>query len=79
MDWVPGEPCTAPIPGLELRLSIDETACVGTGLHVFAQLLDRFLALYGQINVFTRLILVSATTAEELLRCPPRSGKSLLA
>lgn len=79
MDWVPGEPCTAPIPGLELRLSIDETACVGTGLHVFAQLLDRFLALYGQINVFTRLILVSATSGEELLRCPPRSGKSLLA
>jgi type VI secretion system protein ImpG len=73
-EWVKGVHRAALMAGLDIRVTVDESAYVGSGLHVFAQLLDRFFALYGQINVFTRLVLVSAATGEEILKCRPRSG-----
>ncbi|WP_165497609.1 type VI secretion system baseplate subunit TssF [Pseudoduganella albidiflava] len=78
-EWVKGAHRTALMAGLDIRLTVDESAYVGSGLHVFAQMLDRFFALYGQINVFTRLVLVSAATEEEILKCQPRSGTLILA
>jgi type VI secretion system protein ImpG len=78
-EWVRTGWRSALMPGIEIRLVLDESAYAGSGLHVFIDLLDRFFALYGQINVYTRLTVVSATTAEEILKCPPRSGTILLA
>lgn len=77
-EWVKGGRRAALMAGLDIRLTVDESAYVGNGLHVFAQLLDRFFALYGQINVFTRLTLLSAATGEEILKCQPRSGTLVL-
>jgi type VI secretion system protein ImpG len=47
---------------------------VGGGIHVFAHIVERFLALYVHANSFTQLVIVSGKTGEELLKCTPRSG-----
>ena len=65
--------------GTEVRLTIDEEAFVGAGLHLFVQVLDQFFALYVQMNSFIELVILSHRTGEELFRCKPRSGSMSLA
>jgi type VI secretion system protein ImpG len=60
--------------GTEVRLTIDEAAFVGTGLHLFIQAIDQFFALYVQMNSFIELAILSHQSGEELYRCKPRSG-----
>ncbi|MDN4055443.1 type VI secretion system baseplate subunit TssF [Massilia sp. YIM B02763] len=72
--WLPGNPFACLVRGVEVRLTIDEEAFVGSGIHVFAHVVERFLALYVHANSFTRLVIVSKKTGEELLSCLPRSG-----
>jgi len=76
--WLPGNPYTCLVRGVEVRLSIDEEAFIGSGIHAFAQLIERFLALYVHANSFTKLTIVSHKNGEELLACSPRSGDSSL-
>ncbi|QID17454.1 type VI secretion system baseplate subunit TssF [Nitrogeniibacter mangrovi] len=76
--WLPGAPFASFVRGLEVTLTVDEASFVGTGLHVFAQVLDRFLGLYVHLNSFIQLVLVSSRTGEELIRCEPRTGDSIL-
>lgn len=78
MAWIPGEPTAALMPGLEISMTVDEEAFVGSGVHLFAQTLDHFFGLYCQINVFSQLVVVSNQTGKELLRCQPRSSANLL-
>jgi type VI secretion system protein ImpG len=72
--WLPGNPFACLVRGVEVRLTIDEEAFVGSGIHAFAHIIERFLALYVHANSFTQLVIVSNKTGEELLKCPPRSG-----
>lgn len=72
--WLPGNPFACLVRGVEVRLTVDEEAFVGSGIHVFAHVIERFLALYVHANSFTQLVLVSAKSGEELLKCAPRSG-----
>jgi type VI secretion system protein ImpG len=72
--WLPGNPFACLVRGVEVLLTIDEEAFVGSGIHVFAHVIERFLALYVHANSFTRLVIVSKKTGEELLSCLPRSG-----
>ncbi len=74
MSWVDAAAQSFLMPGVEIRMTLDEEAFVGSGVHLFAQLIDRFLALYGQVNLSTQLIILSHQTGEELLRCQPRSA-----
>lgn len=60
--------------GTEVRLTIDEEAFVGAGLHLFVQVIDQFFALYVQMNSFIALVVLSHQSGEELFRCKPRSG-----
>jgi type VI secretion system protein ImpG len=64
--------------GTEVRLTIDEEAFVGAGLHLFAQVIDQFFALYVQMNSFIELLILSHQSGEELFRCKPRSGSMSL-
>jgi len=64
--------------GTEVRLTIDEEAFVGAGLHLFVQVIDQFFALYVQMNSFIELVILSHQTGEELFRCEPRSGSTPL-
>ena len=72
--WLPGNPFACLVRGVEVRLTVDEESFVGSGIHVFAHIIERFLGLYVTANSFTQLIIVSNKTGEELLRCLPRSG-----
>jgi type VI secretion system protein ImpG len=72
--WLAGNPFTCLVRGVEVRLSIDEEAFIGSGIHAFAHIVERFLALYVHANSFTQLVIVSAKTGEELFTCLPKSG-----
>lgn len=72
--WLSGNPFTCLVRGVEVRLTIDEEAFVGSGIHAFAQVVERFLALYVHANSFTQLVIVSSKTGEDLFTCQPRSG-----
>jgi type VI secretion system protein ImpG len=72
--WLPGNPFTCLVRGVEVRLTIDEEAFIGSGIHAFAHLVERFLALYVHANSFTKLTIVSHKTGEDLFTCSPRSG-----
>jgi type VI secretion system protein ImpG len=72
--WLPGNPFACLVRGMEVRVTVDEEAFVGSGIHGFALVLERFLGLYVHANSFTKLVFVSNKTGEELLSCSPRSG-----
>jgi type VI secretion system protein ImpG len=73
--WLPGNPFPCLVRGVEVRLAVDEDAFVGTGIHAFGQLIERFLALYVHANSFTQLVIVSNKSGEALFTCLPRSGE----
>jgi type VI secretion system protein ImpG len=72
--WLPGEPFATFVRGTEVRLTVDEAGFVGSGLDLFAAVLDRFFGLYVHANSFTKLSVLSARTQEVLFSCPPRNG-----
>ena len=72
--WLSGNPFTCLVRGVEVRLTIDEEAFIGSGIHAFALVVERFLALYVHANSFTQLTIVSAKTGEDLFTCLPKSG-----
>jgi type VI secretion system protein ImpG len=76
--WLPGKPFASFVRGLEVRITIDKASFVGSGLDVFARCIDRFLGLYVHLNSFIQLVILSGRTGEELIRCAPRTGESIL-
>jgi type VI secretion system protein ImpG len=77
-QWLAGKPFATFVRGLEVRLTLDEDAFVGTGLHRFIRVLDHFFGLYVHMNSFVQLIAVSRRSGKELVKCAPRSGESIL-
>jgi type VI secretion system protein ImpG len=71
---MPGNPFVTFVRGMEIRLTVDEQHFVGSGLRLFAQVLEHFFALYVNANSFTQLKLMSSRTGEALIVCPQRSG-----
>ena len=76
--WIPDQPFAGIVRGIEIHLTIDEEGFAGTGIHVFAQLIDRLLSLYVATSNFTQLVLLSSRSGNELLRCPRRTGAAFL-
>ncbi|QJE03594.1 type VI secretion system baseplate subunit TssF [Massilia forsythiae] len=72
--WVRSAPVSTLMPGIGIRLTVDEDAFAGAGLYVFAQVLDHYFALNAQINCFTRLQVVSSRSGREILACAPRTS-----
>jgi len=70
--WVKMAPVSTLMPGIGIRMTVDEEAFAGSSLFVFASVLDHYFALNGQLNCFTRLQVVSRQTGQELLACAPR-------
>ncbi|NML14925.1 type VI secretion system baseplate subunit TssF [Azohydromonas caseinilytica] len=62
------------VRGTEVCIRVDEPRFAATGLRLFAQLLERFLALYVHANSFTRLRLLSARDQRPLFVGEPRDG-----
>lgn len=65
--------------GLEITITLDEDKFVGSGLFLFASILERFLAQYVSVNSFSQLVLKTLQKKKELKRWPPRSGNQILA
>lgn len=65
--------------GLEVTIHFDEKRFAGSGLFLFASVLERFLALYCSLNTFTKLVATVEGRKKELRRWPPRMGESILA
>jgi type VI secretion system protein ImpG len=72
--WLAGNPFNCLVRGVLVRLAIDEEAFIGSGIHAFTHIVERFLALYVHANSFTQLVIVSAKTGEDLFTCTPKSG-----
>ena len=77
--WMPGEPFATFVRGIEIRLTINEDNFVGTSLHAFVAVINRFFGLYVHANSFVQLVVLSRRGAEEILRCPPCNGDAILA
>ena len=71
--WVRSAPVSTLMPGIGIRLTVDEEAFAGAGLYVFVQVLDHYFALNAQLNCFTRLQVVSQT-GQEIITCAPRTS-----
>lgn len=76
--WIQHKRGSSLVHGTEIRLTLDEDAYAGAGLHLFVQVLDQFFALYVQLNSFVELVILSHQSGKELFRCQPRSGRMAL-
>jgi type VI secretion system protein ImpG len=65
--------------GVEVTVGFDEEKFSGSGLFLFASVLERFLGLYCSLNSFTKLIATVQGREGELRRWPPRMGEKVLA
>ena len=72
--WIPGEPFATFVRGTLVRMTVDEGGFVGSGLGLFASVMDRFFGLYVHVNSYARLQVLSARTGEVLITCQPRHG-----
>jgi type VI secretion system protein ImpG len=75
LPWIAGKPRSALMPGIEVRLSIDEDAFADSGIYIFARVVDHFFSLYRRVNMSTQLVIESCRSGQELLRCPPQGGQ----
>jgi type VI secretion system protein ImpG len=64
--------------GLEVAVEFDEEKFVGSGVFLFAAVLEKFLGLYTSLNSFTQLIAKTKQREEVLKRWPPRAGEQIL-
>ncbi|MFK7818184.1 MAG: type VI secretion system baseplate subunit TssF [Planctomycetaceae bacterium] len=63
--------------GVEVGLELDEERFVGTGMFLFASVMERFLALHCSLNSFSQLVL-RTRQRKELKTWKPRSGYRVL-
>jgi type VI secretion system protein ImpG len=66
------------VRGVEVAFDFDEEQYVGSGVYLFASVLERFLALYASVNSFTQLVARSKQREGEIKRWPPRAGEQPL-
>jgi type VI secretion system protein ImpG len=64
--------------GMQVTLEFDEDKYVGSGLYLFASVLERFLSQYVSINSFTQLTAKTLQRKEPLHIWPPRNGNRIL-
>lgn len=76
--WMRGNPFETMVRGTQISLTVNEQHFVGTGLQLFATVMDRFFGLYAHVNSFTHLRVFSARSKELLVDCPRRSGEQAL-
>ena len=64
--------------GLEVTLEFDETRYTGSGVFLFAAVMERFLAHYTSLNSFTQTVATVRQRQEVLKRWAPRAGETPL-
>ncbi len=64
--------------GAEVTLEFDEQKYIGTGVYLFASVLERFLGLYVSINSFSQLVARIQQSEGILKKWAPRAGEQPL-
>jgi type VI secretion system protein ImpG len=64
--------------GVQTTITFDEDKYVGTGIFLFASVLERFLSQYISVNSFSQLIMKTIQREESVKTWPPRSGNQIL-
>ncbi len=64
--------------GLEVTLEIDEDKFVGSGVFLFASVLETFFGLYASTNSFIEIVAKMTHREGTLRRWPPRAGEQIL-
>jgi len=64
--------------GIEVNVHLDEERFAGSGVFLFASVLERFLGLYCSINSFSKLVVTTNKREGELRRWSPRAGETVL-
>ncbi|MBN1932247.1 MAG: type VI secretion system baseplate subunit TssF [Desulfobacterales bacterium] len=64
--------------GVRVTIEFDENKFVGTGLYLFASVLERFLAQYVSVNSFSQFVARTLQKKEVLKTWPPRNGNRIL-
>ncbi|HEV2864852.1 MAG TPA: type VI secretion system baseplate subunit TssF [Pyrinomonadaceae bacterium] len=66
------------VRGVETAIEFDEEHFVGSGLYLFASVLERFLGLYASVNSFTQLVAAVRQREGVMKRWAPRAGEQLM-
>jgi type VI secretion system protein ImpG len=75
---VGGRVGTGFVRGLQTSVTFDEEEYVGSGMYLFACVLDRFMGLYSSINSFNQLEMRSIQREEPIKLFKPRAGQQVL-
>lgn len=66
------------VRGLETTVEFNEENYVGSGVFLFASVLERFLGLYASLNSFNQTVAKSQQREGIIKRWPPRAGEQTL-
>jgi type VI secretion system protein ImpG len=66
------------VRGVEVSAEFDEGQFIGSGIYLFASVLERFLALYSSVNSFSQLVATTRQREGILKRWPPRAGEQIV-
>ncbi len=66
------------VRGMETTLEFDETEFVGSGMYLFACVLEKFFGLYVSLNSFNQTVLKTRQREGVIKRFPPRTGEQVL-
>ncbi len=66
------------VRGLETTVTFDEEQFVGSGMYLFASVIERFLGVYTTLNSFNQLVIKSEQREGEIKRWLPRTGEQIL-
>jgi type VI secretion system protein ImpG len=64
--------------GIRVEMEFDEELFVGSGVYLFASVLEQFLGLYASLNSFSQLVVRTKQRKEVLREWRPRAGQKIL-
>jgi type VI secretion system protein ImpG len=64
--------------GLEIAVELDEEKFIGSGVFLFAAILEKFFGLYTSLNSFIQLVAKTKQREDVVKRWPPRAGEQIL-
>lgn len=66
------------VRGIEVTVDFDEQQFIGSGVFLFASVLERFFGLYASVNSFSQMIATSRQREGILKRWPARAGEQIV-
>jgi type VI secretion system protein ImpG len=64
--------------GVQVTIEFDEDKFVGTGLYLFASVLEKFLGQFVSVNSFSQVVARIMQRKERIRTWPPRSGNRII-